>query len=92
MSTTTNVESAPLLKNATATIMKMLDTTPDITFTRTGVPRRWLKTPNHGNQPPSADAIACTRSEPIIHTAPEVTSAPTKHTVIRSSRKFEAPP
>ena len=52
-STIWNVESAPLLKNRTAAMQKTEATTPDITLTRTGVPKRRLKTPNHGKNAPS---------------------------------------
>ena len=45
---------------------------PDRTFTRTGVPSLRLKTPKYGKNAPSYAATAWIRSEPIIHTEPEV--------------------
>lgn len=63
-----------------------------MTLTRTGVPSRLLKIPKNGHQAPSYDATACTRSEPIIHTAPEVTRLPTKPSVINTSKVCAAPP
>ena len=52
-STIWNVAFAPLLKNAIALKQKTVETMPDITLTRTGVPKRRLKTPNHGKNAPS---------------------------------------
>ena len=52
-STTWNVESAPLLKNATATTQNAVATTPERTLTRTGVPKRRLKTPKKPKNAPS---------------------------------------
>ena len=91
-STTWNAESEPLLNQTIATIVKIDDTTPDITLTRTGVPSRRLKTPNHGMNAPSYAATAWIRSEPIIQTAPEVTSVPTKQIVMKTSSPCAAPP
>src|SRR4051794_15559520 len=71
---------------------KMLDATPDMTLTRTGVPSFLLNTPKNGKNEPSYDATAWMRSEPIIQTAPEVTSAPMKHRVITIRRPCAAPP
>ena len=52
-STTTNVFAFdPLLSNWAA-IMNTVETMPDSTFTRTGVPRRSLKTPNQPAKAPS---------------------------------------
>src|SRR6266478_6053738 len=72
-STTWNVESAPLLKNPIATKQNTVETIPDNTFTRTGVPNRLLKPPKKRQNAPSYAATAWTRSEPIIQTAPDVT-------------------
>ena len=65
---------------------------PESTLTRTGVPSFLLNTPKNGKNAPSYAATAWIRSEPIIHTAPEVTSAPTKPSVMRSSSACAAPP
>ena len=72
--------------------MKIVAKMPDIVFTRTGVPNVRLKTPKNPGKAPSYAATARIRSEPIIHTAPEVSSVMTKHTVMMPSRKLWAPP
>ena len=91
-STTTNFAFAPPLNAASATMQKALETIPDMTFTRTGVPSFLLNTPKNGKNAPSYDATAWMRSEPIIHTAPDVTSAPTKQSVMTMSSPCAAPP
>ena len=91
-STIWNVAFSPLSKNAIALKQKTVETIPDMTLTRTGVPSCRLKTPNHGKNAPSYAATAWMRSEPIIQTAPEVTSVPTKQIVIRTSSVCAAPP
>ena len=70
-----NVELAPLSKNATAATQNDRRHDADITLTRTGVPSLRLNTPNQPQNAPSYAATACTRSEPIIHTAPDVIEA-----------------
>src|SRR5438045_3611912 len=82
LSTTLNAASVPLWNIATATIMNADDVSPERTFTRIGVPNLLLNTPNQGQKAPSYAAAACTRSDPIIHTLPEVTSATMKARVI----------
>src|SRR5438876_2779718 len=57
-STTWNVASAPLLKTEIAVMQKIEATTPERTFTRTGVPKRLLKTPKNGKNAPSYAATA----------------------------------
>ena len=74
-STTLNVLALePVLRNSAA-IMNTVEVIPDITFTRTGVPSMALNTPKYPGAAPSYDATAWIRSDPIIHTAPEVTRA-----------------
>src|SRR5205085_3948018 len=73
------------LSNSIAAMQKADDVTPERTFTRTGVPNRRLKIPKNGANAPSYAATAWIRSDPIIHTAPEVTSAPTKQSVMMTS-------
>src|SRR6478609_4600949 len=90
--TIANVLSAPLLKNTIELMQKIDDTIPDMTLTRTGVPNRLLKTPNQGKNAPSYAATAWIRSEPIIQTAPEVTSVPMKQIVMKISNPCAAPP
>ncbi len=65
---------------------------PDMTLTRTGVPSLRLNTPKNLKNAPSYDATAWMRSEPIIHTAPDVTSAPMKQSVMTMSSACAAPP
>ena len=91
-STTTNFAFEPPLKAATARIMNMLATIPDIVFTRTGVPSFALNFPKNFGKAPSYAATARMRSEPIIHTAPEVSSAPMKHSAVMSRSVCAAPP
>ena len=91
-STTTNFALSPPLNAAIAATQKIVATIPDMTFTRTGVPSLRLNTPKYGKNAPSYAATAWIRSEPIIQTAPEVTSAPTKQSVIRISSACAAPP
>jgi hypothetical protein len=90
--TTTNFESVAPLNAATATTMKAVATIPDRTFTRTGVPKLALNFPKKPGKPPSYAATARMRSEPIIHTTPDVSSVPTKHRVMTPSRNCCAPP
>ena len=67
--------------------MNAVETTPESTFTRTGVPSRALNTPNQPANAPSYPATASTRSEPMIQAAPPVASAKMKPSAITSSRK-----
>ena len=53
LSTTRNAASVPPWKIATAETMNAVAITPDMTFTRTGVPSRRLNTPNHPQKAPS---------------------------------------
>ena len=87
-----NVAAFEPVENWRAATMKMVETTPDITFTRTGVPSLALKTPNQPANAPSYAATAWMRSEPIIQTAPDVRSAKMNPSAITSARKFWAPP
>lgn len=52
-STIWNVESLPLSNAAIATTMNAIETRPDNTFTRTGVPSRRLNTPKKPGKAPS---------------------------------------
>src|SRR3979411_1757025 len=53
LSTTLNFALSPPLNAARATTQNAVDTIPDRTFTRTGVPRRRLNTPKNGKNAPS---------------------------------------
>jgi amino acid transporter len=58
----------------------------------TGVPSLRLKTPKNLKNAPSYAATAWMRSEPIIHTAPDVTIAAMKQSVMITSKACAAPP
>lgn len=76
-----------------AASMKSVDTTPERKLTRTGVPRprwKWPKKPPKNE--PSAAAIACIRSEMIIHAAPWLIRMNTKHIAAIVVSVSAAPP
>ena len=76
-----------------AASMKMVAATPDRKFIRTGVPSpRWKSPKKPPKNEPSAAAIACIRSEMIIHEAPWHISTNTRHTAARSVSASAAPP
>ncbi len=52
-STTVKVLAFDPVLSSTAAIMKIVDTTPDSTFTRTGVPSLALNLPKNGKNAPS---------------------------------------
>ncbi len=52
-STTPKTAASLPCRRFTAATMKMVEVIPDMTFTRTGVPNRWLKTPNQPMNAPS---------------------------------------
>ena len=52
-STTVKVFGLAARSSRTAATMKMVEVTPDSTFTRTGVPSFSLNTPNQGKKAPS---------------------------------------
>src|SRR3954470_17855286 len=90
--TTWNFALCPPLNAPIATKQNTVAVIPESTLTRTGVPSLLLKTPKNGKKAPSYAATAWMRSDPIIHTAPDVTIAAMKQSVMITSSACAAPP
>jgi hypothetical protein len=61
-------ESAPVIWKAA--IISTVDTVPESRFIATGVPNRAENRPRPRGPPPSAEATASVRSEPMSHVVP----------------------